>query len=1071
LAEDSSYTAHEVDILSYWEDINLQKKLEANEEDKPLYRFMDGPPFVSGELHVGHAAVTSIKSMNNDFWRQMGYKVTNKIGYDTHGLPVENKISKEHNLNTVADIDEMGIDEFCRLCKEMIHKYSEPSNPKSWPPAMKRMGRWADYTNVYKTMDREFMESCWYIFNEMFKKGLIYRGYKVCPYSWACQTPLSNFEATQAYKEKKTRSLFVAFPCKDEENTSFVAWTTTAWTLPSNMALCVGPDIDYLKIEHNDGQFFYISKSTVEKVFKKGTFKVVASMKGSELEGKEYIPIFDYFKDDPKLFKVITDTYVKDTPDTGSGIVHQSAPFGEDDFNICVRHGIITNVTVVDYCTVDKFGNFNDLVPDFKGMNVCDDETTSALIIKIKELGCHLKTQQYIHNYPYCWRTDKPLIYRIVKSVFLKVTDLTEKMLELNEKISWHPEHIGQKRFKNWLEGAKDWGLSRFRYFGNPIPLWENEDGELLSIGSVEELAKLAGGSPDDYPDLHKEFMDNVVITIDGKEYRRIPDIFDCWFESGSVPYAQYHYPFENKDLIDSAGEFLSDFIVEGIDQTRGWFYTLLVISTAMSDGKVAPFKNVITTGMILDSRGKKISKRCGNYIDMKPYLEKVGADILRMYFIGSPLVHAESLLFRNEAVDILKKDQIRYINAVKFLVEHGTNFQRNGHTFRILGRDMKFTEVTDVFDRWILSRLSDLSQNVKTLMMEYKYNKVVQVDLDFIEDLVNWYIKFNRSRMKGLCGDEEWSKSLSVLHYVIYTYSRITSSLTPFLSEYVYQHIYYLMVDGAAESIHLLEYPEVDIVVNVKLHDLFHNLKDVCSAVRTLRDSSKNHKSVRVPISKCTIYHNDPALLEDLKANMDMVQEEINCTDMEYMPLSGSLKYSLEPVFKEIGRRYGKNTKVIVNHIKSASPELAEAIGKGDDLVIVLKDVDTVINPLCYKVNKQVDISSDLHGTMAGDLMVSVNLEYTEDTEKEYVVKMIHCSVQNVRKELKLHPWNRLGVKVSKNVKSYLPDLLNKLNESLSNSEATWSNDDEYSYSTDEFELMNGDKFTVQFNVNHIDE
>lgn len=1040
LSDDQSYSAHENEQLKYWTDIDLLNRLDGDTKGKDLFRFMDGPPFVSGQLHIGHMAVSSFKSMVLNYQRQKGKVCLNKLGYDCHGLPVENRICDEKGLKTIDDIEKVGIDVFCGWCKDMIAKYSNPSNPESWPPAMWRIGRWADYLNTYKTMDVEFMESSWHVFKTMFDKGLVYMGYKVLPYSWKCQTSLSNFEASLNYVEKNTKSLYVLFPSKDEQNTFYVVWTTTAWTLPSNMALCVGPNIDYIKLK-SDGKYYYISKTTVNKLFKKDSYEIVEELKGNDLKGREYEPIFDYFKDKQGLFRVLVDNYVKDTEDAGTGIVHQSPPFGEDDFKICVDNDIVTNTTVGEFCTVDEFGNFNNLVPDFEGMNVCEDKTTTNIIIAIKKLGLFVKTEMYEHKYPYCYRTDTPLIYRVVNSVFIKVTALKDQMLALNEKITWHPKSIGEKRFKNWLENAKDWAVSRTRYFGTPIPLWVNDDGEFVCIGSREELAALTGKPSSSYTDIHKELMDLETFEKDGKTYKRIPEIFDCWFESGCVPFGQIHYPFENKDLIDSV-DYLSDFIVEGLDQTRGWFYTLLVVATVMTNGEKVPFKNVICTGMILDEEGRKISKRLGNYIDIKQYMNKYGADILRMYTIGSPLISAEPLLFKPKNVDALKKNQIRYVNGVKFFLEHASNYQRNGHIFCVLGRDTSFDNITDVFDKWILSRLSDLVEYVDVNMQVYKLNKVVEKQLDFIEDLVNWYIKFNRSRIKGLCGIDEWSKSLSTLQFVLHTYSLICAPTTPFLSEHIYQHVYKPIVPDAPESIHFMKYPMFPSMVDDNLDETFKYLKMVCEAVRVLRDKSQRHGSVKMPIKTCVIYHDDENLLKRISESMDMVQEETNCIEMKYMNLKGNVNYSMEPDFKVIGKKFGKLTGKITSTMRSLSSDTVASMNSTFDMKIGEEIVS--ITSDCYTLHKKpISSEGDLTTILMGDVMIGVDFTFDDTVRLDYISKCMHSSIQNTRKAMGLHPWDKVNVVLSKNLQNIVNDLPDRLLLSLTNSNVSWSDAD----------------------------
>jgi isoleucyl-tRNA synthetase len=1030
---DTMYSGtYEKSQLEYWDTIDLSKKVENAGDPNKLYRFMDGPPFVSGDPHLGHLAVWSMKSTTLNYQRQRGKMCLNRLGYDCHGLPVENRIAKEKNLETIADIEKVGIDQFCKWCKEMIDKYSNPSNPDSWPPLMRRLGRWADYSNTYRTMDVEFMESTWHVFKTMFDKDLVYMGYKVVPYSWACQTSLSNFEASQNYKEKNTKSVYVMFPVIGEDDTYFVAWTTTAWTLPSNMALCVGEEIEYVKVDV-DNKYYYVSKNTYEKVFGKGKCKIVETMKGSDLTGKRYTPIFDCFRDEPGLFVVVADSYVKDTEDSGTGIVHQSPPFGEEDYDICVKNGLVTNTTVQNFCTVDEFGKFNDLVPMFKGQNVCDSSTTINIIIELKRLGVFIKTDMYKHNYPYCWRTDTPLIYRVVKSVFIKVTSLKDQMIALNDKINWHPRAIGEKRFKDWLANARDWAVSRSRYFGTPIPLWVSSDGDMLCIGSRQELADFTGKSAESYSDIHKELMDKETFTRDGKVYTRIPDIFDCWFESGCVPFGQIHYPFENRELIDSV-DHLSDLVIEGLDQTRGWFYTLLVVATAMTDGKKVPFKNVICTGMVLDSQGRKISKRLGNYVDINQLIDKYGVDVLRTYLVGSPLVNANPLLCNPDALEIIKGNQIRYINGVRFFLEHSSNYQKNGNTFMILG-DAQFEQITNVFDKWIMGRLTDLSRLTKNNMEDYKLDKVVHDQTDFVEDLLNWYLKFNRSRMKGLCGTTEWMISLSVLHYVIHNYARLCAPVTPFISEYVHRNIYLPVVPSAPESIHFMEYPEINFSCE-SLHTVFGYLKRICETVRAMRDKSKYHTTVRMPIKRCVVYHNDATLLAEISSNIAMVNEDINCITIDYRDLGKNVKNSIKPNFKTIGKEFTKFSTKIVKILKEMTSEEIASLDE-TSMCVTVDGVEYKLTSDHYTISREpVSSESELVTTIVGDVMIGIDFTIDDEVAVDYITKCVHSSIQNTRKKMDLHPWDKVVVKLNSSITSRVSDIDTRLKASLTNSD-----------------------------------
>ena len=609
---------------------------------------------------------------------------------------------------------------------------------------------------------------------------------------------------------------------------------------------------------------------------------------------------------------------------------------------------------------------------------------------------------------------------------------------------------------KDWLTSisAYDFFIEEDNQSHKSHYIIKNKDNYLPSYG-LRVVSRLEIGEKNVYDisvkDTHSFLANGLVVH-------------NCWFESGCVPFAQAHYPFENKGLIDSA-DALSDFVVEGLDQTRGWFYTLLVIATAMTDGTKVPFKNVICTGMVLDEFGRKISKNLGNDIDTKAYISKYGADIIRLYLIGSPLIQAEPLKFTPLNVDLLKKNQIRYVNGVKFFLEHASNFQKNNHTFALLGRDMKFSEVTDVFDRWILSRLSELVRAIDDDMENYRLNKVVEKQLDFIEDIVNWYIKFNRSRIKGLYGDVEWSKSLSVLHFVLHTYSLLCAPTTPFLSEHIYQNIYVPVVKDAPESIHFMSYPSFSSMIDTELDKVFRYLKKICEGMRALRDKSDKHLSVKMPIKSCVIYHDDQDLLNLLSKNMDMVQEEVNCISMKYKTLKDNIAYSIEPNFKIIGKKFGKLTGKVSSTMRSLSSDTISSMGANFEMVV---DGDTlIITPECYTLHKNPGSSeSELATSLVDDVMIGVDFTLDEEVKLDYVSKCMHSSIQNTRKLMGLRPWDKINVVLCQELMEHVGDLPARLGSSLTNSDVTWSNTDEQEFKVITEIKMNNDVFNGSYTV-----
>jgi isoleucyl-tRNA synthetase len=641
------------------------------------FTFYDGPPFATGLPHYGHILAGTIKDTVTRYAAMSGKHVSRRAGWDCHGLPVEYEIDQKLNITHRDQVLEMGIDKYNATCRSIVTRYTA-----EWESTVTRLGRWIDFENDYKTMDPSFMESVWWVFRQLFDKNLVYQGYKVMPYSTACTTPLSNFEAGLNYKDVKDPAVVVSFPILGEpQEVSFVAWTTTPWTLPSNLALCVNPAMEYVQIlDKATNHSFILAKSRLAQLYpimnnkKKWKpekaaelYELQATMPGTALVGKRYQPLFDFFQGEPgseNYWQVVSDSYVTD--DAGTGVVHQAPAFGEDDYRVCLAHGIIAKGGEVP-CPVDADGNFVDLIAPVKGMHV--KAADEILIQLVKDSGRLVQKDVLLHSYPFCWRSDTPLIYKAVPSWFVKVEEIRDRIVENNKQTHWVPKEVKEGRFHNWLSDARDWAVSRNRFWGTPIPIWANDDlSEVVCIGSVDELAELSGVRVED---LHRETVDQITIPSQktpGGVLRRVDEVFDCWFESGSMPYAQSHYPFENKEGWEKG--FPADFIAEGLDQTRGWFYTLMVLSTALFDKPA--FKNNIVNGMVLASDGQKMSKRKKNYPDPNIVISKYGADALRMYLVNSPVVRAESLKFKEEGVlGVVKEVFLPLYNAFRFFLKY----------------------------------------------------------------------------------------------------------------------------------------------------------------------------------------------------------------------------------------------------------------------------------------------------------------------------------------------------------------------------------------------------------------
>lgn len=1019
LPVDSTYIAHEEQIVKQWDESNLYGKIMQKNKDKPQFDFIDGPPFVSGNLHPGHIAVGSFKSAVFNYKNMTGFNCSVKLGYDCHGLPALNKTASDNNL-TIEQFKALDIADSNRLCEEMIFKYKG-----LWKPLIQRIGRLADFNNDYMTRDKNFMESCWWIFKQIYEQGNVYSGEKVMPYSYGNQTPLSNFEASQNFLEKETKSIYVSFelihPSDDIlEKEYIVVWTTTPWTLPSNLALCVNAESDYVKVRLDSNKKIYIvAKNCISNLFDKNTkFSVLHEFKGSELVGKEYHPMYPYTKlidEEAKIdrkYKIVSDTFV-DTNGVGSGtgVVHLAPAFGDDDFRVCCANNLITNTNVALYCPIDEYGRFTSVINEYKGKLCFDAE--DDIRSELKKRGVLLKTQLYKHNYPYCWRTNTPLIYRTNPSIYIRATAYRERMLELNQTVRWFPQDIGKYRFNNWLSDIKDWSVSRSTSYATPIPIWKSADGDEICIGSIKELHELTGVLVDN---LHPEYVNDLVIVKDGKTYHRVKDTFDCWFESGSVPFAQKHYPFE-KDFDRMDQQYLTDFICEGLDQTRGWFYTLMVLSTAILDK--APYANVVCTGMILDKDGRKFSKKLNNFVDPTESINEFGADVMRVYFIASPVMNADSLKFNDEDIKKLKRRLIPYINGVKFWLEHSLTYNKNGYNLDFnlnLDSDRK---LTNFMDKWILQRINQLISYVKQAMDEYRYGGAIYALLDFIEDLTNWYIKFNRDRIKGKESEQDQADSIYVLYDVLMKYILLWAPFTPFLSEHLFQHLKHCSKYRSVESVLLADYPEPQDLdknheISAKIIKTFEDIQRVCFITRALRDNTEYHTKSVIPIKKCTIYHDDPRYLDSLKENIHLVQSELNCLEFSFELLKDNASIKIEADKKMIGQFFRKDSTAVIKLIESQTSDDLQHIFYGEKKIVFEKDGDSfLIDDIYYKL---IRVPNEVSGSnikckIDGDLMVSIDCTYDKTIHDMYQIKRLKSAVQNIRKKMGLHPWNSITV------------------------------------------------------------
>ncbi len=879
----------EKEVLRFWEEDKTFEKSVHNRDGAAEFVFYDGPPFANGTPHYGHIMVSYVKDVVARFQTMNGKKVERRLGWDCHGLPAEMSAEKQLGVSGRKQIEEFGVEKFNDFCRSDVLKYSG-----IWVDMFKRIGRWVDFNHDYKTMDLSFMESVISNFKQLYDKGLVYEDYRVLPYSWAAETPLSNFEVNQGYQDKTDNAITVMF--KLENGMKILVWTTTPWTLPSNLMLAVGKDIDYAVMEE-DGQKYILAEALLGRYKKQLEHAVkVGSLKGSELVGLSYEPMFPYFKHlkDKGAFKVLSGEFV--STEDGTGVVHIAPGFGQDDFDVCRAYD--ENFPVV--CPVDEAGKFTSEVPDYEGKQVF--ETNEPIMQWLKENGLLVKKEQYTHSYPFCWRTDTPLIYKAMSSWFVKVTDFRDDMVKNNQQINWVPEHIKDGRFGKWLEGARDWSISRNRFWGTPIPVWKSDNPKFPRIdvfGSVAEIKEKTGF---DVKNLHKPYIDEVVYPNpddpSGQSMmHRVGDVFDCWFESGSMPYAQVHYPFENKEWFES--HFPADFIVEAMDQTRGWFYTLTVLSTALHNRPA--FKNCICTGLLMAEGGQKLSKRLKNYPDPNEVLDTIGSDTLRWFLVSSPVLKGGNLAVDKEGKEIAKAARVAQIplwNAFYFFTLYA-----NAEEYQA----KEVYSSTEAIDNYILSKLKHLSLVVKSGIENYDVAVATNEIASFMEILNNWYIR--RSRDRFWEGDPQ---AFDVLYTVLVNLSKIIAPLMPFVSEYVYKNL------TGQESVHLADYPLLsEIKADNKLVEEMDFLQDLCSAAKFIREE-KNLRN-RLPLASLTVVGHEFG-----QAYQEIVKDELNVKEVKFdQNLSTYAEKKIYLYTPLLGKALGKDMGAVMAAYKQGKWEL----------------------------------------------------------------------------------------------------------------------------------------------------
>ena len=953
-----SFIANEKKYIDFWNKIDVLNK-SIDKGDK-YWVFYDGPAFANGFPGLHHMVAKNLKDIVCKYKTMQGYKVIRKIGWDTHGLPIENHVEKKMGFKTKKDIEAFGIENFNKECRKSVRE-----NEAAFTDLTHKMGQFIDTENPYLTYKNEYIETEWWILKKFFEEGLFYEGTKVTPYCPRCGTGLASHEVAQGYKSVDVNTVIVPFKVKNRDE-YFLVWTTTPWTLMANVALCVNPNEEYVKVSFQ-GYTFILARALKDKVVGEEA-EVIETFKGKDLENIEYEQLLPFVKVEGKAFIVTCDDYV--TMEDGTGIVHIAPAFGVDDARVGEKYGI----TYVNPVGLD--GTYTE--GPWKGTLVFDADLD--IIKYLKENDKLFKKQKITHDYPHCWRCDSPLIYYTMPSYYIAVSKFRDKLVEANSKVNWYPDYVGTKRFNNWLENAKDWAVSRTRYWGSPIPYFKCVCGHSEMIGSIEELKEKATTKIKDDLDLHKPYIDNIHIKCPkcGKDMERIPDVLDCWFDSGSMPFAQYHYPFENKELWEK--QFPADFICEGIDQTRGWFYTLLVISTFVKG--CAPFKNVLVNDLLLDAEGKKMSKSRGNIVEPFTTMKEYGADTVRFYL---PYV---SPVWTPLKFDIggLKEVYSKFFNPLKntysFFVTYANIDNIDTDMF-----DVSYDNLEEI-DKWLISKYNKLLKEVTTYYEEYDLNKVARTLANFVsEDLSNWYIRRNRDRFWGSSLDNSKKSVYQTTYNVLVGLSQIIAPLTPYISEEIYQNL------TGENSVHLSSFPKYDEkLINEKLEEKMDLVRDLISIGRNAREEAK--VKVRQPISEIILDKNYKKIIGNLE---ELIKEELNVKKVTYEDkLDKYMNIEYKPNYKLVGKIFGPNMKDFASYLSNISSEDRNKLNN-NNLTIELNGTN-------YDINKdmvEIRISSKEGYDVATDnnKFVILNTNLTSELLNEGLARETISKVQQLRK------------------------------------------------------------------------
>ena len=988
VSTDMNFVEREKQVEKFWEDNQIFEKSMKVREGNPSYVFYDGPPTANGKPHIGHVETRVIKDMIPRYRTMKGYQVPRKAGWDTHGLPVELEVEKKLGLDGKDQIEKYGVEPFIEQCKESVWKYEG-----MWEDFSHTVGFWADMKNPYVTYHNDYIESEWWALKEIWKKGLLYEGHKIVPYCPRCGTPLSSHEVAQGYKDVKERSAVVRFKVKGED-AYILAWTTTPWTLPSNVALCVNPDEDYVKVT-SKGYTYYMAAALVDTVLGEGA-EVLEHYQGKDLEFKEYEPLFPYAEKrigNKKAYYVVCDTYV--TLTDGTGVVHIAPAFGEDDSKVGHRY---------DLPFVQLVNEKGEMTEETPWAGTFCKKADMAVLQALEDKDLLFDAPLFEHSYPHCWRCDTPLIYYARETWFIRMTAVKEDLIRNNNTINWSPESIGKGRFGDWLENVQDWGLSRNRYWGTPLPVWQCECGHQDCIGSIEELKEKADNCPDDI-ELHRPYIDAVTIKCPkcGKEMHRVPEVIDCWFDSGSMPFAQHHYPFENKETFEK--QFPAQFISEAVDQTRGWFYSLLAISTLLFNK--APYENVIVLGLVQDENGQKMSKSKGNAVDPFDALQTYGADAIRWYFYTSSAPWLPSRFAGKTVVEGQRKFMGTLWNTYAFFVLYA-----NIDNFDATKYSLEYDKLA-VMDKWLLSRLESTVKAVDDNLANYRIPEAAKALQSFVDDMSNWYVRRSRERFWAKGMEQDKINAYMTLYTALVTVAKAAAPMIPFMTEDIYQNLVKSIDASAPESIHLCDFPEVhENWIDPKMEEDMADLLEIVVMGRAARNTA-NIKN-RQPIG--TMYVKSEFQLSEFYK--EIIEDELNVKEVVFKDdIADFISYSFKPQMRTVGPKYGK----LLNKIKTVLSELdgnkamAELKSTGelkldiDGQEIVLLEEDLLID----MAQMEGYVSESDH-----TITVVLDTNLTPELIEEGFVRELVSKIQTMRKEAGFEVMDKIRVYAKDNDK-----------------------------------------------------